>query len=218
MKVASSGSFCWNEKCPDFGQGEKGNIRKTGKTEKGVQRYQCKTCKRTFTETKGTMFYRLRHSEEEIIECMEMVGDRNSLAAIHRIKGVKEETVCEWLQRDAKHAEEIKAFFSFHSAPAVLMNGKGSYAILGCRTGALASWSFRGAGAARARNPCTTPLEKLGWAGVHRFRACPRVTARVHPGMTITVTNIETRAPRWPGQPSSRCRYCATKSQPTSCR
>jgi len=108
MKVASSGSFCWNEKCPDFGQGEKGNIRKTGKTEKGVQRYQCKTCKRTFTETKGTMFYRLRHSEEEIRECMEMLGDRNSLAAIHRVKGVKEETVCHWLERAATHVEQVE--------------------------------------------------------------------------------------------------------------
>ena len=38
-----------------------------------------------------------------------MLADRNSLAAIHRIKGVKEETVCEWLQRAAQHVEEIEA-------------------------------------------------------------------------------------------------------------
>ena len=108
MKVISTGSLCWNEKCPDYGQIERGNIRKTGKTEKGVQRYQCKTCKKTFTETKGTLFYRLRHSQEEIIECMEMVGDRTSLAAIHRIKGVKEETVCKWLERAATHVEQVE--------------------------------------------------------------------------------------------------------------
>jgi transposase-like protein len=108
MKVIEACTCCCNEKCPDYGQEEKGNIRKTGKTEKGVQRYQCKTCKKTWTSTKGTMFYRLRHSEEEIIECMEMVGDRNSLAAIHRIKGVKEETVCTWLEKAAKHVEQIE--------------------------------------------------------------------------------------------------------------
>ncbi len=39
-----------------------------------------------------------------------MLADRNSLAAIHRIKGVKEETVCEWLQRAATHVEQIEAF------------------------------------------------------------------------------------------------------------
>jgi hypothetical protein len=38
-----------------------------------------------------------------------MLADRNSLAAIHRIKGVKEETVCEWLQRAAAHVEQIEA-------------------------------------------------------------------------------------------------------------
>jgi len=37
-----------------------------------------------------------------------MLADRNSLAAIHRIKGVKEETVGEWLQRAARHVEEIE--------------------------------------------------------------------------------------------------------------
>jgi len=108
MKVLPAGSCCWNETCPDYGQGEKGNIRKTGKTERGVQRYQCKTCKKTYTETKGTMFYRCRHTEKEIVECMAMVGDRNSLAAIHRIKGIKEETVCKWLERAASHVEQFE--------------------------------------------------------------------------------------------------------------
>jgi hypothetical protein len=38
-----------------------------------------------------------------------MLADLNSLAAIHRIKGVKEETVYEWLQRAAQHVEQIEA-------------------------------------------------------------------------------------------------------------
>lgn len=37
-----------------------------------------------------------------------MVGDRNSLAAIHRIKGVKEETVGEWSERAAAHVEQFE--------------------------------------------------------------------------------------------------------------
>lgn len=37
-----------------------------------------------------------------------MVGDRNSLAAIHRIKGVKEETVGEWVERAAAHVEQFE--------------------------------------------------------------------------------------------------------------
>jgi hypothetical protein len=54
------------------------------------------------------MFYRCRHSEQTIVECLAMVGDRNSLAAIHRIKGVKEETVCQWVEQAATHVEQIE--------------------------------------------------------------------------------------------------------------
>ena len=39
---------------------------------------------------------------------MQMLGDRKSLAAIHRIKGVKEETVCNWLERAASHVEQFE--------------------------------------------------------------------------------------------------------------
>ncbi len=107
-KVAHAGSFCWNEACADYGQVGKGNISKNGKTDKGVQRYRCHTCKQTFTETKGTRLYRCRHSEEEIVACLAMVGDRTSLAAIHRMKGIKEETVCRWMERAATQVEQIE--------------------------------------------------------------------------------------------------------------
>ena len=107
-KVAQAGSFCWNEACADYGQVGKGNISKNGKTDKGVQRYRCHTCRKTFTETKGTLLYRCHHSEETIVDCLAMVGDRASLAAIHRIKGVKEETVCQWLERAAAQVEQIE--------------------------------------------------------------------------------------------------------------
>src|SRR6266487_5322459 len=107
-KVAQAGSFCWNETCADYGQVGKGNLIKNGKTDKGVQRYRCQTCQKTFTETKGTLLYRCRHKREEIVECLAMVGDRTSLAAIHRIKGIKEETVCRWMERAATQVEQIE--------------------------------------------------------------------------------------------------------------
>lgn len=107
-QIAIIGSFCWNEACEDYQKINHGNMVKNGKTDTGVQRYLCKTCKKSFTETKGTMFYRCRHSEEEIVECMAMLGDRSSLAAIHRIKGIKEETVCKWLEKAVTHIEQFK--------------------------------------------------------------------------------------------------------------
>src|SRR5437660_12662650 len=110
QQIATIGSFCLNEACVDYQQIDLGKVVKNGKTEKGVQRYRCKTCKKSFTETKGTMFYRCRHTEEEIIECMAIIGDRSSLAAIHRIKGIKEETVCRWLEQAKSHIEQFEEY------------------------------------------------------------------------------------------------------------
>jgi len=110
MQMATIGSFCLNEDCEDFNKLNNKNMMKYGKTDKGVQRYRCKTCNKVFVETKGTMFYRVRHSEEEIIECMALVGDRSSLAAIHRNKGIKEETVINWLERAAMQVEQVEEY------------------------------------------------------------------------------------------------------------
>jgi len=78
------------------------------KLTKACSAIDAKHAKRVFTETKGTMFYRCRHTEEEIAECMAMIGDRNSLAAIHRIKGIKEETVMKWLEKASAHVKQFE--------------------------------------------------------------------------------------------------------------
>ena len=55
---AHSNEFCPNEACPDDGKLQKDqskpNLKKIGFTRAGVQRYQCKTCNGTFTETRGS--------------------------------------------------------------------------------------------------------------------------------------------------------------------
>ncbi len=56
---AHSNEFYLNEALPDYGKLQKDqskpNHKKIGKTRAGVQRYQCKTCKGTSTETRGTI-------------------------------------------------------------------------------------------------------------------------------------------------------------------
>jgi transposase-like protein len=107
--LVSPSSFCWNPSCPAYGQVDLSNIRKFGRTPAPIQRYQCTTCRRTFVETIGTVFYGRRRSQETIIECLALLAERNSLAAIHRVKGVKEETVMAWLRIAAAHVEQIEA-------------------------------------------------------------------------------------------------------------
>jgi transposase-like protein len=108
-RLVLAGSFCWNRDCPDYGLVNHRNIVKYGRTEKGTQRLKCTTCEKVFVENKGTVFYGRHHSPKEILECLAMVAERNSLASIHRIKGIKEETVMDWLLEAANHVEEIES-------------------------------------------------------------------------------------------------------------
>jgi transposase-like protein len=106
--LAPAGSFCWNPQCPDYAKPGKNNLVKNGHTRKGIQRYHCKTCRKTFAATKGTVFYGRHRDPQTILECLALLAERISLAAIHRVKGVKEETLLDWLHEAATHAEEIE--------------------------------------------------------------------------------------------------------------
>lgn len=109
---APVGDFCPNEACPDYGKLQsdqpKKNIKKAGKTKAGRQRYQCKTCGQTFTETKGTILYRRRTPESEILETLAFIAEGVRISSIARVKGHKEDTILNWLRAAAQHAEAIE--------------------------------------------------------------------------------------------------------------
>jgi transposase-like protein len=110
-KFAQSGDFCPNEDCPEYGKlqtDQQQNIKKSGKTAKGVQRYQCKTCGKTFTETLGTIFYRKRTPEHEILETLAFLAEGSRISTLSRVKGHKEDTILQWLREAAQHAEQLE--------------------------------------------------------------------------------------------------------------
>jgi transposase-like protein len=108
-KLVSVGSFCPNEDCPDYGETERGNIIRYGKTGEGRQRFQCKTCTRTFNERKGTLFYNRKTDEEDILECLALLAEGVRISSIHRAKGIKEDTILSFWREAALHAEQIEA-------------------------------------------------------------------------------------------------------------
>jgi len=110
-KFAKSGDFCPNEVCPDYGRlqdGQQQNIKKTGKTRKGVQRYQCKTCNLTFTETTGTIFFRKRTPQHEVLETLALLAEGSRISSLSRAKGHKEDTILAWLREAAHHADQVE--------------------------------------------------------------------------------------------------------------
>lgn len=108
-RIVPAGSFCPNEECPDFGKVEAGNLINFGHTKAGTQRRLCKTCGGTFTITRGTIFYRRRTSQKDIVEALAQLAERGSIAAVARVKGVKEDTVSDWLRAAAEHWETLEA-------------------------------------------------------------------------------------------------------------
>lgn len=83
--LAKPGDFCPNEKCPKYQKQEenpaKPNIIRAGKTKARAQRYECKTRHQTFTETKGTLFYRKQRPVDQLLETLALLADEIVLAA-----------------------------------------------------------------------------------------------------------------------------------------
>ena len=110
-ELAKVGTFCPNPACPDYEQVQKscgGNITKFGHTRLGRQRYKCGTCNGTFTETWGTIFYRRRTDDREILECIAMIAEGSRISSVSRIKWHKEDTVSAWLRDAAEHTEQVE--------------------------------------------------------------------------------------------------------------
>jgi transposase-like protein len=111
-KFAKPGDFCPNEACPDYGQlqsDQQQNLNKFGKTRRGVQRFRCKTCRKTFTETTGTIFFGKRTPEHEILETLALLAEGNRISSLSRAKRHKEDTILAWLREAAQHAEQLEA-------------------------------------------------------------------------------------------------------------
>ena len=111
-QFAKPGDFCPYEACPDYQklQSDQGkpNIIKAGKTRKGAQRFRCKTCGKYFVETTGTIFYRKRTPEHEILETLALLAEGNRISSLTRVKGHKEDTILEWLGEAAQHAQALE--------------------------------------------------------------------------------------------------------------
>jgi transposase-like protein len=108
-QLASVGDFCPNHECDNYGDVEANVIICYGKTRDGRQRYQCKTCKKTFNERKGTMFYNRKTEEKDILECLVLLAGGVRISSISRSKGFKEDTILSFLREAAHHAEAVEA-------------------------------------------------------------------------------------------------------------
>src|SRR3954463_8409795 len=107
-QLALAGTFCPNKECHHYAKVDVANIIKFGKTKQGVQRYQCKSCKTTFTATRGTLFYRKRTPLRDILETLALLAKGVRISSLSRAKGFKEDTILSWFRQAARHSEAVE--------------------------------------------------------------------------------------------------------------
>ena len=107
--LAQVGDFCPNQDCPDSGKTAPNRIIKFGKTRQNKQRFHCKTCRKTFNENHGTIFYRKRKAEKDLLEVLALLAEGSRISSISRTKGLKEDTILAWLGEAAQHTETLEA-------------------------------------------------------------------------------------------------------------
>ena len=96
--------FCPNMECPARGQAGKGNIRIHSQKDK---RYFCEVCQDTFTTTKGTIFYRLRHDPKIVMYVIILLAYGCPIQVIVKAFELDERTVSNWQDRAGKHCQNV---------------------------------------------------------------------------------------------------------------
>ena len=99
--------FCPNWMCPARGQAGQGNIGIHSRKDK---RFICTQCHKTFTATKGTVFYRLRTSVEVVTIVVTLLAHGCPLQAIVAAFGFDERTVAAWRARAGRQGQAVQEY------------------------------------------------------------------------------------------------------------
>jgi len=110
LEADSKKEFCSDPNCRDYGKRGVGNIVRYGHDKNGRQRFKCKTCSRVFVETKNTVFYNRKLSEDQIILICKLLVEKNGIRAIERIMEIHRDTISDVVEDLARHAMEVTDF------------------------------------------------------------------------------------------------------------
>src|SRR2546421_11064004 len=98
-------TFCPNRHCPARGQTGQGNI---GIHSQKEQRFICHECHKTFSATKGTVFYRLRTAAETVALVVTLLAHGCPVQAIVAAFGFDERTVADWWARSGRQGQAVQ--------------------------------------------------------------------------------------------------------------
>jgi transposase-like protein len=106
------GQPCSPPHCTHYRLMSRGNMSaiSTSLTQSGKRRiFLCSACDTMFSDTRDTVFFDLRTSEEQGMMALKMLLVKVGLSDIGFVLGVTEETILMWLERAAHKADEVNA-------------------------------------------------------------------------------------------------------------
>jgi len=102
---------CPNKACRDHGRYGLGNIAlKERYGRKGTALLLCKTCRKTFSENRGTPFFKLRLSYDQLYQILTTLAQCGSVRGTAKIVGVNVKAVLRIIKVIGAHAEAFNDF------------------------------------------------------------------------------------------------------------
>jgi transposase-like protein len=96
--------FCPNLACPAKGQADRGNISVHSLKEK---RCLCSVCNKTFSMSKGSLFYRLKTAPQTVMIVLTLLAYGCPVQAIVVAFGFDERTVKDWWRRAGQQCQQV---------------------------------------------------------------------------------------------------------------
>ena len=107
---------CQNKRCQDYGKRGANNLSVCGRFGKNnhIRLLYCRTCKKRFSERKGTPLFRMKIEENKAISLFEHISEGCGVRKTGRLVGVNRNTVMRYSRLAGGHAkalhDELAAF------------------------------------------------------------------------------------------------------------
>jgi hypothetical protein len=101
--------FCHNSACPDHGKRGHGNLYFRGWSgrDKRIRMAYCRTCKKAYSERKGTAFERSQLPDDKVVSVLDHLREGCGVRATCRLTGVSRGTISRYLALAGEQSKNL---------------------------------------------------------------------------------------------------------------
>jgi hypothetical protein len=100
---------CQNDACAEYGKRGAGNLTVCGRFGKRepIRLLYCRTCKKRFSERKGTPLFGSKLPREKLVSLLEHVSEGCGVRSTSRLAKVHRDTVTHYIRAAGDHAQQL---------------------------------------------------------------------------------------------------------------